>query len=120
MAKGKRSQQKLTAPTSDYSDAEGNVLTLRGSLTPKARLEYSETLRGIGAKAATTPEDIAQRALELLFERLVTRWEIAGVRIERQRELLSRFRVASTQERQFVRNSLRAHCEEWFPDVQAP
>lgn len=107
-------------PTSDYADEDGNVLTLRGSLTPKARVEYSDTLAGRGATAAATPEDISQRALELLFERLTVRWEIAGAPIERQRELLARLRVASRQERDFVRESLRAHCEELFPDVKAP
>ena len=48
------------------------------------------------------------------------RWEIAGAPIERQRELLARFRVASPAERAWVREVLREHCAEHFPDVQAP
>ncbi len=58
--------------------------------------------------------------VELLFERLAVRWVIAGAPIERQRELLARFRVASPEERAWVRAALREHCAEHFPDVQAP
>jgi hypothetical protein len=112
--------EKLTAPSSDYADATGNVLTLRGSLTPGARREYAQTLAGSSTAAAATREDAWQRALELLFERLAVRWTIAGAPIERQRELLARFRVASAQERAFVRDTLREHCAEHFPDVRAP
>jgi hypothetical protein len=115
-----RRRDRLTAPTSDYSDAEGNLLTLRGSLTPGARREYAQTLAGLGGGAAATREDVSARALELLFERLAVRWLIAGAPIERQRELLARLRVASTEERAWVRGALREHCAEWFPDVQAP
>jgi hypothetical protein len=110
----------LSAPSADYVDEQGNVLTLRGSLTIGARREYAQALAGAGAGAAATPEDVAQRAFELLFERLAERWRIAGATIERQRELLARFRAASPAERAFVRDTLRRHCEERFPDVKAP
>ena len=120
MAKRGRSKQRLRAPSSDYTDADGNVLTLRGSLTPAARVEYAKTLASTGARASATQEDSWQRAVELLFERLAVRWTIAGAPIERQRELLARFRVASTQERAWVRSALREHCAENFPDVAAP
>ncbi len=124
MAKrGRRQRQradKLAAPTSDYTDTHGNVLTLRGSLTPGSRREYAQALAGDGARAAATQEDAWQRASELLFERLAVRWVIADAPIERQRELLARFRVASAEERAWVREVLREHCAEWFPDVRAP
>jgi hypothetical protein len=120
MAKKTRKREKLSAPTSDYSDAQGNVLTLRGSLTAGARREYAETLAGVNARAASTQEDAWQRAVELLFERLAVRWRISGAPIERQKELLARLRVASAEERVWVRDILREHCAEWFPDVQAP
>ncbi len=45
---------------------------------------------------------------------------IAGAPIDRQRELLARFRAASAEERASVRETLREHCAEHFPDVQAP
>jgi hypothetical protein len=115
-----RRDQRLAAPSSDYTDREGNVLTLRGSLKPGARREYAQTLAGAGAPASATREDAWQRALELLFERLAVRWVIAGSPIERQRELLGRLRIASPQERGWVREVLREHCAEHFPDVSAP
>ena len=111
---------ELKAPSSDYTDADGNVLTLRGSLTPATRRRVRGDARGRGARAASTQEDAWQRAVEFLFERLAVRWVIAGAPIERQRELLARFRVASAEERAWIREVLREHCAEHFPDVQAP
>jgi hypothetical protein len=125
VAKRSRRREKLAAPTSDYTDPLGDVLTLRGSLTPAARREYAQTLAGVGGqtvggRAAATQEDAWQRAVELLFERLAVRWVIAGAPIDRQRELLVRFRAASPAERAWVRDALREHCAEHFPDVNAP
>jgi hypothetical protein len=120
VAKRSRRRAKLALPHSDYTDPEGNVLTLRGSLTAGARRDYARTLAGAGASAAASREDSWQRALELLFERLAVRWTIAGVPVERQRELLARLRAASQAERAWVREALREHCAENFPDVQAP
>jgi hypothetical protein len=111
-----RRPERLKAPSSDYADTQGNVLTLRGSLTPGTRREYAQALAG----NPLSQEDAWQRAVELLFERLAVRWEIAGAPIDRQRELLTRFRVASTAERAWVRETLRTHCAEHFPDVHAP
>jgi hypothetical protein len=65
-------------------------------------------------------EDAWQRATELLFERLAVAWTINGVRTEKPRELLGRYRIASGAERRFVRDSLRAHLTENFPELQAP
>jgi hypothetical protein len=119
--RGRRQRvERLTAPDSDYADADGNVLTLRGSLTPGARHDYARALAGAPGRPASTQEDAWQRAAELLFERLAVRWVIAGAPLERQRELLARFRVASAEERVWVRGALREHCAEWFPDVRAP
>jgi hypothetical protein len=108
--------KKLSAPNSDYTDTGGNVLTLRGSLTPATRAQYAEVLSG----NPLSREDAWHRAVEFLFERLAVRWEIAGAPIKRQRELLQRFRVSSPEERAWIRVVLREHCEEHFPDVQAP
>jgi hypothetical protein len=110
-----RQRDKLTAPTSEYRDPAGNVLTLRGSLTPGARREYADVLAG-GAHR----EDAWQRATELLFERLAVSWTIAGLQISKQKELLARYRVATQDERRFIRDSLRAHVEENFPELEAP
>ena len=91
------------------------MLVLRGSLTPASRLEYAETLRG-----GLEREDAWQRATELLFERLAVSWTIAGLAIDRQRELLARYRAATQQERRFVRDALREHVREHFPELEAP
>ncbi len=119
-ASGARSPGKLTAPTGEYADPDGNVLTLRGSLTAAARREYADALSGGDGRPSATREDAWQRAVELLFERLAVGWEIAGLRIDRQRELLARFRAASAEERAWIRDVLREHCAERFPDLQAP
>lgn len=102
-------------PTSVYTDPEGGELELRASLTPKARTEYAAVLSG-----GLDREDAWQRAVELLFERLAVSWTIAGLRTDRQRELVGRYRMASPPERRFVRDSLRAHLAEHFPEMQAP
>ena len=114
---GKRTRQrvKLVAPTSDYADGDGNVLELRGSLTPATRREYADTLAG-----GLHREDALARATELLFERLAVSWTISGVPISRQRELLGRYRMATEAERTFVRESLRAHLTDHFPELPAP
>ena len=118
---GKRSRargraERIEAPTSDYTSADGAVLTLRGALTPKTRRQYAETFAG----NLLSQEDAWQRAVEFLFERLAVRWEIAGVPSEGQKELLMRYRVATQDERRFVRDTLRAHLAEHFPDMEAP
>jgi hypothetical protein len=120
VAKRTRRAEKISAPPSDYTDPEGNVLSLRGSLTAGSRRQYAKTLTGLDGRPAATQEDAWQRALELLFERLAVRWVIAGVPSERPRELLARFRMSSTEERAWVRGAIREHCAEHFPDVQAP
>lgn len=112
---GQRAADGMTAPISVYTDVDGDALELRGSLTPRARVEYAATLGG-----GLDRDDAWQRATELLFERLAVSWTIAGVRSDSQRELLGRYRMASADERRFVRDSLRAHVAEHFPDMEAP
>ena len=119
-AQSRPDSDKLVAPNSDYTDAQGSVLTLRGALSPASRREYARVLAGEDGRPAANREDAWQRAVELLFERLAVRWTIAGAPIERQRELLQRFRAASTEERAWIRTVLREHCAEHFPDIQAP
>ncbi len=105
------------APTVDHPSPDGvMVLTLRTVLTPKTRAAYRDVLRG----SPLSREDAWQRAVEFLYERLAVRWTVAGVPTEGQRELLRRLRAATPDERRFVREALRAHCAEWFPDVEAP
>ena len=111
----RKNGDSMAAPTSVYTDADGNQLELRGSLTLKARARYAQTLVG-----GLDREDAWQRAIELLFELLAVSWTIQGLRLERQRELLGRYRLASSDERRFVRDSLRAHLVQSFPEMEAP
>lgn len=115
MARRQR-RDRVKAPVTRYEDAEGNVLELRGSLTPATRRLYAEALHD----QRRSTEDSWQRAVELLFERLAVRWTVSGVPTDGQRELLARFRVATQDERRFVRDALRRHLAEHFPDVEAP
>ena len=108
-------RQMPEAPSSEYRDPEGNVLVFRGVLTPAARREYGDVLTG-----GIEREDAWQRAAELLFERLTVSWTIAGLELKRQNELLARYRASSTTERQFVREALREHVAEHFPELEAP
>jgi hypothetical protein len=108
--------EKLTAPESEYSSPQGDVLVLRGALTAKTRAQYDDTLHG----NVLSQEDAWQRAVELLFERLAVRWVVSGVPTEGQRELLMRFRVATQDERRWIRDVLREHVTEHFPDLEAP
>jgi hypothetical protein len=117
---GRRGRQRAkqvapSAPSAEYRDGEGSVLVLRGSLTPGARREYARVIGG-----GLDRDDAWQRATELLFERLAVSWTIAGLQIGRQKELLGRYRMASGDERQFVRDALRAHVREHFPELEAP
>jgi hypothetical protein len=116
MGRRHRQREKLTAPTSEYGGAEGAILKLRGSMTPATRREYAAVVAG----SPLDREDAWQRAVEFLFERLAVEWEIAGVSTTRQKELLARLRIASAEERRFVRDALREHLAEHFPELEAP
>jgi hypothetical protein len=115
---GRRGRQRAAKPvasTNAYTDADGNVLQLRGSLSPGSRREYVRVLSG-----GLNRDDAWQRAVELLFERLTISWEIAGLEITGQKALLGRYRMASSDERRFVRDALREHVQEHFPELEAP
>jgi hypothetical protein len=112
-----RKRERLRAPESEYRSAAGDVLVLRGAMTPGTRRQYAEVAGG----NLLSREDAWQRAVEFLFERLAVRWEIAGTEpITRQKELLARFRFASPDERRWIRDVLREHVAEHFPELEAP
>lgn len=113
----RRGAEQLEAPERAYADADGGVLVLRGAMTPATRREYASVMAG----SPLSREDAWQRGVEFLFERLAVRWEIAGLEpIVRQKELLARFRFAGQDERRWIRNTLRTHLAEEFPDLEAP
>jgi hypothetical protein len=117
MPRRERKRDRPRAPESEYRSPAGDLLVLRGAMTPGTRREYAAAAAG----SPLSREDAWQRAVEFLFERLAVRWEIAGTEpIARQKELLARFRFASTDERGWIREVLREHLAEHFPDLEAP
>lgn len=112
----RRRVERLRAPESEYRDAEGNVLVLRGSMTPLTRHKYKAILHD----QSKLTDDSWHRAVEFLFERLVVRWVVYELPTEGQKELLARFRMATQEERRWVRDVLREHLEQHFPDLETP
>ena len=114
--RARRGEQAPAAPatTTDYRDDEGNVLTLRDSLSEGTLRKLAD----LDAKPAASAEDRSQRRVEFLFERLAVRWEIAGLPLEGQRELLGRYRMAGSDERQQVRKMLADHLASKHPEIE--
>lgn len=106
------SRPREKAPTAAYADPAHGELELRGAMTPKTRAAYA-SLGGVR-------EDAWQRSVEFLFERLAVRWTTGDVDYDRQKELLGRYRMASAEERGWVRRVLREHLAEHFPEMEAP
>ena len=117
---GRRSRRRAKegdrppAATTDYTDEEGNVLTLRDELSAGTL----RSLRDLDARPAASAEDRWQRRVEFLFERLAVRWVIAGLPLESQSELLGRYRLASSGERQQVRATLAEHLAARHPEIE--
>jgi hypothetical protein len=98
---------------SSYTDSEGNVLTLRDELSAGTVHQIAR----LDARPAATADDRWQRRTELIFERLAVRWEIAGLPLEGQRELLGRYRMASADERRRVRDAISEHLRVRHPEI---
>ena len=114
MAKRKpRRRARAEQPVVDYVDDEGNVLVLRQSLTAGT----IEKLREGPATAATSQDDAWRRRQELLFERLAVSWEIAGLPLTKQKELLGRYRLADPAMQEWVRRTIAIHLERHFPEL---
>jgi hypothetical protein len=111
---GQAGGERTPAPATDYVDPEGNLLTLRDELSAGTLRQLEQ----LDAKPAASAEDRWQRRVELLFERLAVRWEIAGLPLESQRELLGRYRMASADERRWVRDTIGEHLRARRPDVE--
>ena len=112
MAKRKR-REKQPVATSEYVDADGNALVLRRELS-------RGSIRKIGERptsAAASLEDAWARREEQLFERLAVSWTIAGLPIDEQAVLLARYRMATTEERRWVRETIASHLESFIPEL---
>lgn len=116
MAKKRRRQKRAPRPpvaTTDYSDGDGNVLTLRDTLSAGTVAKILELPPG----EALNQEDLWRRRQELTFERLAVRWVISGLPLEEQAMLLGRFRMASPEERSWVRQTMATHLVRHMPEL---
>ena len=108
--KGKRRERdKPNAAAIAYTDAAGNTLRLRRMLSAKTIAKIGEA----PASDAASVDDAWQRREEMLFERLVVDWEVAGLPLDDQKMLLGRYRMASPEERRWIRATIAEHIEKW-------
>ena len=114
MAKRKKQRRaREKTPTVDYTDPEGNVLTLRQTLSAGTIAKVGEPPAG----EAASLEDAWRRRSEALFERLAVGWEIAGLPLDDQKMLLGRYRMADAETQRWVRQTLAAHVERYIPEL---
>jgi len=109
----KQRRPREKAPTIDYVDPEGNVLTLRQTLSAGTIAKIGEPPAG----DATSLDDAWRRRSELLFERLVVGWEIAGLPLTEQKMLLGRYRMADAETQRWVRQTISEHLERHIPEL---
>ena len=113
MAKRKQRRRREPAPTAAYERGDGSVLTLRLELSPGTVAKLGERL----GSAAASAEDDWRRRSEMLFERLVVRWEIEGLPLSDQRMLLGRYRMADAGTQRWVRRTIAEHVERHIPEL---
>lgn len=94
-------------PPIEYKDADGNTLALRAELKPGAL----DRVRSTRLKDAANADDVWQRQTELLFELLAVEWVIYDLPITKPKELLARYRMADSDTRKWVRETLDRHVE---------
>jgi hypothetical protein len=109
----RRGREREPVETVDYTDPDGNVLTLRQSLSPRTIKKIGEPPR----RDAASADDVWARRQELLFERLVVRWEIAGLPLDDQKMLIGRYRMADSGEKRWVRETIAEHLERHIPEL---
>ncbi len=112
----RRTQQtepETAATSTEYRDADENVLSLRDSLSART----VERFRALESRPGASFEDLEERRLEFLFERLAVRWEIAGLPLEGQAELLGRLRMADPELRRWVRETVTEHARARLPEL---
>jgi hypothetical protein len=109
----RRKREKEPVATVNYTDAEGNVLTLRQSLSDRTIRKLNKPHR----KDAASAEDVWARRNEMLFEYLVVSWEISGLPLDDQKMLLGRYRMADSGEQAWVRETIDRHVERHIPEL---
>jgi len=109
----KQRRPREKALTVDYIDPEGNVLTLRQTLSAATIAKVGEPPTG----AAASQDDAWHRRSEALFERLAVRWEIAGLPLDDQKMLLGRYRMADAETQRWVRQTIAEHLRRHIPEL---
>lgn len=97
----------------DYVDPEGNILTLRQTLSAGTIAKVGEPPVG----EAASQDDAWHRRYEVLFERLVVRWEIAELPLTDQKMLLGRYRIAGAETQRWVRQTIAQHLQRHIPEL---
>jgi hypothetical protein len=111
VARGRR--EKEPVETVDYTDPEGNILSLRRSLSDRTIRKINKPHR----RDASSAEDVWARRNEMLFEYLVTSWEISGLPLDDQKMLIGRYRMADSEEQRWVRETIDRHIEQHIPEL---
>ena len=109
----RRPKNREPAATVDYTDPEGNVLTLRETLSAGSIRKIAKARE----RGAATVDDDWRRRTEMLFERLAVRWEIAGLPIDEQKLLIGRYRMADSDTQAWVRRTLTEHVARHIPEL---
>lgn len=109
----KKREPRQKPSTSSYRDDEGNELVLRDSLSPASIEKINEQI----GNQAYSIDDVWQRRIELIFERLAVSWTIAGLPLDDQKMLLGRYRMADPETRNWVRHTLDQHVRENIPGL---
>jgi hypothetical protein len=114
VAKRRKPRRPREKPaTVEYRDDEGNVLSLRESLSAGTIAKIGEPPAGDAASL----EDAWRRRSEALFERLAVSWEIAGLPLTEQKMLLGRYRMADAETQRWVRETIATHLERHIPEL---
>lgn len=113
MAKKRRRPEREPPATVDYTDPDGNVLTLRESVSAGTVAKLAERAGG----DAATADDMWRRRTEMLFERFAVRWVIADLPLQGQKELLARYRMADQDTQRWVRETIDDHIARYQPEL---
>ena len=111
--RGRRRAKGPPTATFEYSDPDGNVLTLRERISGGSVGKLGES----AGPAAASADDLWRRRTELLFERFAVSWTIAGLPLTGQKELLGRYRMADQATQQWVRETLDEHVRRHQPEL---
>jgi hypothetical protein len=115
MAKLRQRRDRPKPATSDYRNPDGDVLTLRDSLSAGTLARLEEPV----GSAAASGDDVWRRRTEMLFECLAVRWTIADLPLTKQKELLARYRLADAETQRWVRETIEEHRRLKLPELDA-